>query len=161
MRLSENRYSRLASWLATLGLLFILALQTHTVLAATSWSSLNSKQQELLSGLQPEWNRMSDSQKEKWIKVSKKYEKASPETQEKMRDRVTVWANMTPAEKEAARRNYKALRDHNRGERNSNWNSYQALKPDQKNQYKESLVERREQTDLNPFLTPGAAAYNR
>lgn len=161
MESSTARFYRLCSWVATLGLLFVLVLQTHSALAASSWSSLNTKQQELLSGLKPDWERMSDSQQEKWIKVSKQYEKASPDTQEKMRERVTVWAKMSPAEKEAARRNYRALRYHNRGERNSNWNSYQTLKPEQKSQYKETQAERREQTDLNPFVTPGAAAYNR
>lgn len=120
----------------TAGLFFVLAIQSAQVFAAADWSQLSPKQQELLEPLKNDWNSMSRSQKERWLQVGKKYESAPPERQATMRERIGTWSGMSPQEKAAARENFKALKEKRQGERNSSWNSYQSLDPQQRDEFK-------------------------
>lgn len=124
------------SGLMTLGLLLVLSLQSGQVLAATDWSKLSAKQQELLSPLQNDWNSMTNAQQERWLKVGRKYENEPAERQAIMRERVSTWSELSPREKAAARENYKALKEKRQGERNSSWNSYQSLDKKQRDEFK-------------------------
>jgi hypothetical protein len=121
----------------TLGLTFVLGLQSENALADTSWSELSPKQQELLAPLKNDWNSMTNAQQERWLKVGRKYETEPVERQAIMRERVSTWSELTPREKAAARENYKALKEKRQGERNSSWNSYQSLDPKQRDEFKE------------------------
>jgi hypothetical protein len=118
------------------GLLLGLLTQGGLVLADTPWSSLTSKQQELLEPLKNDWDSMSEAQRERWLKVGSKYEKEPEDKQAIMRNRVSNWSQLSPKEKAAARENYKALKEKHQGERNSSWNSYQSLNKEQREEFK-------------------------
>lgn len=124
------------SGLMTLGLVLVLGVQSADVFAATDWSQLTPKQQELLAPLKGDWNSMSNAQRERWLKVGRKYESEPAERQAIMRERVSTWSGLSPKEKAAARENYKALQEKRQGERNSSWNSYQSLDQKQRDEFK-------------------------
>lgn len=128
--------TRLYSGLMTLGLVLVLCVQSTDALAATAWSELTAKQQELLEPLKNDWNSMTNAQQERWLKVGRKYESEPAERQAIMRERVSTWSELSPREKAAARENYKALKEKRQGERNSSWNSYQSLDPKQRDEFK-------------------------
>lgn len=128
--------TRLYSGLMTLGLVFVLCVQSADALAATDWSELSAKQQELLAPLKSDWNSMTNAQQERWLKVGRKYENEPAERQAIMRERVSTWSELSPREKAAARENYKALKEKRQGERNSSWNSYQSLDQKQRDEFK-------------------------
>jgi hypothetical protein len=153
--------TRLLKLLPTFGLMMVLSFQAEHALADTAWRDLSPKQQELLTPVRSEWLGMSSNQKERWMKVGQKYEQESPENQAKMRERIFGWSKLTPTQKAQARENYQALKDKKRGERNSSWNSYQTLEPEEKGKFKDKHEIKREQSQTNPFVTPGAAAYTR
>ncbi|MGV3468277.1 MULTISPECIES: DUF3106 domain-containing protein [unclassified Limnobacter] len=128
--------TRIYSGMWTLGLVFVLALQSTDALADTDWSELSPKQQELLAPLKGDWNSMTDAQQERWLKVGRKYENEPEDRQAIMRERVSTWSELSPREKAAARENYKALKEKRQGERNSSWNSYQSLDPKKRDEFK-------------------------
>ena len=59
--------SKLYSGLLTLALVLVLSIQSADALAATDWSELSAKQQELLEPLKDECNNLSNSQLERWL----------------------------------------------------------------------------------------------
>lgn len=128
--------TRIYSGMWTLGLVFVLALQSTDALTDTDWSELSPKQQELLAPLKGDWNSMTDAQQERWLKVGRKYENEPEDRQAIMRERVSTWSELSPREKAAARENYKALKEKRQGERNSSWNSYQSLDPKKRDEFK-------------------------
>lgn len=128
--------TKLYSGFLTLFLLLVLGIQSSTAMAATDWSELTSKQQELLAPLMNDWSLLTDSQQERWLKVGRKYENEPAERQATMRERVSAWSKMSPRDKAAARENYKALKEKRQGERNSSWNSYQSLDPKKRDEFK-------------------------
>ncbi|HEX4843979.1 MAG TPA: DUF3106 domain-containing protein [Limnobacter sp.] len=128
--------ARLYSGLLSLGMLFVLGVQTGNAWADTPWRTLTPKQQELLAPLEEDWDEMSDVQQQRWLKVGRKYESEPEDKQAIMRERVESWAGLSPREKAAARENYKALQEKRQGERNSSWNSYQSLDPKQRDEFK-------------------------
>lgn len=131
----KNTHSRFVSGLMTLGLFGILCLQSAEALAKTPWQQLSPKQQELLEPFRDDWGSMNPSQQERWLRMGERYETERPERQAIMRDRVGDWSNLSPKERAEARRNYKTLKEREKGERNSSWNSYQTLPPQQRDEY--------------------------
>lgn len=128
--------TKLYTGLLTLALLLVLGIQSSDAMAATDWSELSSKQQELLAPLKDEWDSLTNSQRERWLKVGRKYETEPADRQATMRERVSAWSKMSPRDKAAARENYKALKEKRQGERNSSWNSYQSLDPKKRDEFK-------------------------
>ena len=88
--------TRLYSGLMTLGLVLVLCVQSTDALAATDWSELSAKQQELLAPLKNDWNSMTNAQQERWLKVGRKYESEPAERQAIMRERVSTWSELSP-----------------------------------------------------------------
>lgn len=136
-------FQRIYSAALTIGLLFILMVQSGEVLAASEWSQLSPKQQELLAPLKGDWSSMTRSQRERWLQVGRKYEDAPADRQATMRERVSTWSELSPQEKAAARENFKALKEKRQGERNSSWNSYQSLDPKQRDEFKGRSINNR------------------
>lgn len=107
--------TKLYTGLLTLALLLVLGIQSSDAMAATDWSELSSKQQELLAPLKDEWDSLTNSQQERWLKVGRKYETEPADRQATMRERVSAWSKMSPRDKAAARENYKALKEKRQG----------------------------------------------
>lgn len=145
----KNQKARLATHLMTLVLFAVLGLQSTEALAKTPWQQLSPKQQELLEPVREQWSGMNSSQQERWLRMSERYESERPERQAIMRDRVGDWSNLSPQERAEARRNFKTLKEKEKGERNSSWNSYQTLPPHERNEYSDRRGQReyRDQRD--------------
>jgi len=144
-----------------LGLSALLALQTHDALAGQNWGSLPPSSQEFLADMRNDWGTLTDTEKRKWLKVAERYREAPPEKQEKMRQRIASWAKLSPLERKQARENFKTLREKEIEHRAGNWQDYQTLDEEQRDRLKDEQKQKRMQTQTNPKLPPGAAAYRR
>jgi 1,4-alpha-glucan branching enzyme len=123
---------KLSSLCMALGL--ALCALSHPAYAKTPWNTLSPQQQELLEQVRPKWNSMNTSQQERLLRMSERYSQRDASKQAVMRERIGDWSDLTPQARAEARRNYKALSQEalKRGERNSNWNSYQSLPTQQR-----------------------------
>ncbi len=129
--------TRLSSGIIAFALLLMLCAHIGLAQAASSWSDLSIKQQELLLPLKEEWETMSDAQRDRWLRVGAKYENEPAQRQVVMRERIRVWSELHPRERAAIRENYKALQDKQpQGELSSSWNSYRNLDQKERNELK-------------------------
>lgn len=153
--------SRIKDWVL-FGVLFVVLLtQSVSVFAAQNWKTLSKENQEFLFEMRAQWDKLPETDQRKWLKVAERYKTAPPEKQEKMRQRVAAWAQLTPEERRIARENFRALKAKQSEGRSANWESYQTLDEEQRLRLKDEQKQKRRQTQTNPTLPPGAAAYTR
>ncbi len=98
----------------------------------SSWASLSPLQQSALSPLAKSWDTLSEGQKRKWIAIAKSYKGLTSTDQEKMHSRMADWAAMSPKDREVARLNFAQTKAVPKSDRAAEWESYQALSPEEK-----------------------------
>jgi len=153
---SIHKLSLIAMVCALSGLLFATA--TH---AKTDWLELRQSTREFLVDVQPVWGDLTDPEQRQLRKMADHYRSATPEQQAVMRQRVKEWARLTPEQKRLARENYKALRNKETDHKVNAWSDYQTLDEDERKRLSDEQRLKRKQTQTNPALPPGAAAYTR
>lgn len=104
------------------------------------WSELNPSQQEILKPLAEKWNDLPAERKNKWLALAQRYPSLTPESQGKLQSRMSEWAALKPRDRERARLNYAKTKKLSPGERNADWEAYQALSPEEKQSHTAKAV---------------------
>ena len=103
-----------------------------------AWKTLTAAQKEALMPLQSAWQDMAEGQQRKWIALSQNFSSMSATDREKLHGRMVEWAALKPKERQQARLNFAETKKVPASERASNWETYQALSPEEK----EALVKK-------------------
>lgn len=99
-----------------------------------SWNELSAAQQAALQPLAPIWGDISDNRKRKWIALSANFAALSPADQATLHGRMTEWASLSTADRNRARLNFAQTKQLSNQEKKAQWEAYQALSPEQKQQ---------------------------
>ena len=103
------------------------------VISVPNWQGLAPQQRESLQPLAANWDSMSDPHKRKWLALAQNYEQMGPPEREKLHGRMAEWAALTPKAREQARLNFAETKKKiPASERAANWEAYQALSPEEK-----------------------------
>lgn len=96
------------------------------------WRELSPAQQRILQPLNSTWSALPAERKSKWIALAEKYPAMGTADQEKFQSRMAEWAALNPKERERARLNFAKTKNLSPTERNADWETYQALSPEEK-----------------------------
>ena len=100
----------------------------------SGWAELTPAQQAALQPLAPSWGGISEAQKRKWIALSRDFRNLSPAERATLHGRMTEWANLSPVQRSQARLNFAQTSRLSNAEKKAQWQAYQALSPEQKQQ---------------------------
>lgn len=101
----------------------------------SAWSTLNAAQKTALAPLSNDWGQLSSGQRAKWLHLSQGYALMTPGEQGALNERMRDWAAMSPAQRAQARLNFgDAKKQLNLEERAAQWQAYQALSPQARQQ---------------------------
>jgi hypothetical protein len=99
------------------------------------WASLTAAQRETLAPLEHDWPGIDATRKQKWITLAGRYKTLAPSEQARITARMSEWAKLTPAERGQARMNFEQARQLPVPDRSARWQAYQALPPEQRQQF--------------------------
>jgi hypothetical protein len=99
------------------------------------WQSLTPAQREALAPLEHDWPGIDGPRKQKWIALAGRFKTLSPEERSRITARMAEWAKLTPAERGQARINYEEARQLPAPDRSARWQAYQALPPEERQQF--------------------------
>ena len=99
-----------------------------------NWSELTDPQKAALAPLQSDWTRISSGQKRKWIALSSNFDSLTPAERTTLHARMTEWTALKPEQRSQARLNFAQTKDLSADEKKAQWQAYQALSPEQKQQ---------------------------
>ena len=103
-----------------------------TLRSQVPWAALTVQQQIALDPLKREWQTIDPSRQQKWLDVAARFGSLSAPEQERVQQRMGEWARMSPDQRSRARLNFQESRQIDAEERQSRWQAYQALPPDQR-----------------------------
>ncbi len=90
-------------------------------------------QRQALGPLERDWSSIDGTRQQKWLDVASRFDKLPPDDRERVQQRMADWSRMSPDERSRARLNYQELRIETApDERQSRWESYQALPESQR-----------------------------
>lgn len=116
----------------------LLAMAAYSLPAAAEegprWQELSASQRSALKPLEREWAGIDAARKQKWLDIAGRYHSLPPAEQARMSARMTQWATLSPNERGKARQNFQDARQLTPQERQSRWEAYQALTPEQRRQ---------------------------
>jgi len=99
-----------------------------------AWTTLSESQQAALKPLAPIWNDIGSNRKRKWIALSANFAKLSAAEQATLHGRMGEWAALSAVARNRARLNFAETRTLSSQEKVTQWEAYQALSPEQKQQ---------------------------
>ncbi len=99
------------------------------------WASLTPAQHEALAPLEHDWPGIDAARKQKWIALAGRYRTLAPEERARITARMAEWAKLTPTERGQARMNFEEARQLPAPDRSARWEAYQALPPEQRQQF--------------------------
>jgi len=102
--------------------------------AKSGWSELTPAQQTALQPLAPTWGSISEAQRRKWIALSRNFQNLTPADRATLHGRMSEWINLSPVQRSQARLNFAQTNSLSTGEKKAQWEAYQALSPEQKQQ---------------------------
>ncbi len=102
--------------------------------AKPGWSELTPAQQTALQPLREAWSGISSGQKRKWIALSANYPSLSVAERTVLHARMTDWTALNPDQRNQARLSFAQTKDLSADEKKAQWQAYQALSPEQKQQ---------------------------
>jgi hypothetical protein len=108
-----------------------------------SWNRLSAEQRIALAPFSEQWDKFGDERRRKWMKIASRYSKLTPEGQKRLHERMTEWVRMTPDQRKVARENYQVSKSVPVEKRESAWDAYQKLTPEQKKKLAASEKARR------------------
>jgi Protein of unknown function (DUF3106) len=100
--------------------------------SADTWESLTPAQKTALQPLSINWAGLTEGQKRKWIAVSTNFAQFSPKDKETLHSRMTEWASLSAKQREQARINFAQTKTLTPSDKQSKWETYQALPPETK-----------------------------
>jgi Protein of unknown function (DUF3106) len=102
------------------------------------WKDLSPAQQAALAPLSTSWPGMNSNQKNKWLALSKNYASLPAAEQGKLQTRMSDWAKLSPQQRAQARHNFAVNQALTSGltaeQRTAQWQAYQLLSPQEKQQ---------------------------
>jgi hypothetical protein len=101
-------------------------------LARPLWSELTAAQQRVLEPFAAQWNALPLSEKRAWADLAGRFPKMKPDARKRVEQRVVEWAALTPEQRRLARANYRLAQQVARENVLAEWESYQALTPEQR-----------------------------
>ncbi len=107
----------------------------HPVVATNNsldWTQLSAAQKQALQPLETSWNTLTEGRRRKWLAIAQNFGDLDPQAQQKLQARMTQWASLNPRDRELARLNFAESKKIASGDRTTNWETYQALSPDEK-----------------------------
>jgi hypothetical protein len=108
-----------------------------------SWNHLSAQERIALAPFSAQWDKFSDERRRKWMKIASRYSKLTPEGQKRLHERMAEWIRMTPDQRKVARENYQVSKSVPVEKRESAWDAYQKLTPEQKKKLAASEKTRR------------------
>ena len=105
---------------------------TPTATTGSAWNELTPAQQTALAPLKDHWAELSEGRKRKWLAVSQNYPKLSSDEQTKLQSRMTEWVKLSTDERTRARLNYANTKSISPEQKQSKWEEYQSLSPEEK-----------------------------
>jgi hypothetical protein len=110
--------------------------------AGPRWQSLSRDQREILAPLEGEWDRLDADRKRKWLAIAGRYRALPAAEQERIASRMQEWVRLSPAERGRARLTYEEVRQVPLGERQSRWEKYQSLAPEERQRFESDAARR-------------------
>lgn len=101
------------------------------------WSELQPAQQRALKPLEREWPTIDDRNKRKWQELAGRFPKLTAPEQARIQERMTAWAKLSTRERTEARLHFQEAKQLPAQDRKERWDAYQALSPEQKQQFVE------------------------
>jgi Protein of unknown function (DUF3106) len=123
--------NRLSALCLLAGLCLGSAAQAQQVSDA-EWVKLTSAQRSVLAPLQDNWGSFGAEQRRRWLEFAARYPRMSEDEQRRVQDRMADWSQTTPQQRGRARAQFQAARGLDPNERQSRWEAYQALPPEQR-----------------------------
>jgi Protein of unknown function (DUF3106) len=102
--------------------------------AGVLWQDLPAGHRAVLKPLERDWRGIGAEQKQKWVELAARFPALSPEERGRVQARMTEWAQMSPRERGQARINFQEAKQVSPQDRQAQWEAYQALTPEQKQQ---------------------------
>lgn len=97
-----------------------------------NWNSLTAQQKEALAPLSAVWANISPVKKQKWLDISKGFALLSEEGKETLHLRMKEWVSLSPKQREQARINFTYTKKLPSGDKQAQWQAYQALSAEEK-----------------------------
>jgi hypothetical protein len=97
------------------------------------WAALTPSQREALAPLEREWPTIDAPRKSKWIEIANRFPAMSIADRQRVQERMIAWARLSPVERTQARLSFQEAKQLSAQERQSRWEAYQALAPEQRN----------------------------
>lgn len=98
------------------------------------WAQLDAAQKQALAPLAPRWAILSELQKRYWLAIAKNFPHLPVAEQQRLHTRMTAWASLSAQQRSQARLNYASTSKLSSDSKRAQWEAYQALSDDEKNQ---------------------------
>ncbi len=105
---------------------------TSTPSSVENWNALTAQQKEALAPLSAVWATISPVKKQKWLDIAKGFALLSAEGQETLHLRMKEWVSLSPKQREQARINFTFTKKLPSGDKQAQWQAYQALSAEEK-----------------------------
>lgn len=119
------------------------------------WQSLTPSQRQALAPLERDWPTIGVDRKQKWLTIADRFGHLPPAERGRISERMTEWSRLTPSERGELRLRYQESKQVPAPDRSARWEAYQALPPEQRQQF----VERA--TVVSPRAANNVAARKR
>jgi Protein of unknown function (DUF3106) len=96
------------------------------------WAKLSASQQRALAPLKAHWSTIDSSSQQRWLRIAERYPAMSPQAQQRLHSRMAGWSRMTPDKRAQARLKYQQAAKRSPTQKQTRWESYQALRPDER-----------------------------
>lgn len=100
-----------------------------------SWKSLRPGQRDGLAPLERNWPGMTAASKQRWLAVVGRFPTIDPAERSRIQGQMTDWAKLSPAERGQVRLRFQEAKQVPAKDRRQRWEDYQALRPEQKQQF--------------------------
>ncbi len=132
-----------ASLAGRLALLWLCALLAGGAVAAEpdrrpTWASLTPAQKQALAPLQQDWPTIELQRKNKWLELAARFPKLPAEERQRVQERMAEWARLSPNQRGQARLQFQEAQQIPSEERQTRWEAYQALSPEERNKLAQS-----------------------
>jgi len=131
-RFSTRLRAHALGWTLCLAASVCAWAQPAPAASGTRWQALSPSQQHALAPLAHDWDQLPEERQRKWQDVASRFDQMTPAQRQRVQQRMTEWARMSPQERDRARLNYQKAQELSASERQSRWEAYQALSPEQR-----------------------------
>ncbi len=96
------------------------------------WQELQPGQRATLKPLERDWASINANQKQKWLEIAARFPALPADEKTRIQARMAEWAQLTPEQRSQARVNFQQAKQVAPQDRQSQWEAYQSLSPEEK-----------------------------